>query len=79
MTLQSNDEEESKWAFLKNYLGVFLVMLFTHVLLTATGNISPAGFNWRVLQVLVTLAFYSYKLYEVSHEDELTFAFLKED
>jgi len=76
---QTDEEEENQVSFQKNLFSVLLVMLYTHVLLTATGNITPSGVVWRILQSVVTLIFYCWRLYVVSQQDELGFVSFKQD
>lgn len=62
------EEDENSISFNNNFLGFFLILLFTYVLLTATGNILPVGPMWRVVQASLTIAFYCWRLYQVNQD-----------
>jgi len=71
-------EAELETAYEKNLLGVALVMLYTHVLLTSSGNIVPSGPIWRIVQSFLTIGFYCFRLYQV-HQSTDEFGHFKYD
>ena len=44
-------------------VGVLLMLLYTHVLLSISGYVTPPGVTWRIIQSLVTLAYFCWRLY----------------
>lgn len=74
-----DEDEEDKVSFQKNLFSVLLVMLYTHVLLTASGNIAPAGVLWRVAQSGITILFYCYKLVKSIQDEDNYFVNFKQD
>jgi len=74
-----DEEEDDRLSFQKNLFSVLLVMLYTHVLLTASGNIAPAGVLWRVLQSALTILFYCYRLVQSIQDDDNYYVNFKQD
>lgn len=68
---KGDEEDDNRNAFQRNFFGAFLVMFFTHVILTATGNITSAGPGWRVVQSVVTIGFYLWRLYQVTQDEDV--------
>eukprot|EP01117_Protostelium_nocturnum_P013946 TRINITY_DN5258_c0_g1_i1.p1 TRINITY_DN5258_c0_g1~~TRINITY_DN5258_c0_g1_i1.p1 ORF type:complete len:349 (-),score=97.89 TRINITY_DN5258_c0_g1_i1:111-1157(-) len=65
----SEDEEALTRGWQKHIFGAALVMFYSHVILTATEKILPAGPNVRMAQSAVTILFYCYRLFKSSKSD----------
>jgi len=64
-------EEDDPTHFQENIFGFLLVMLYTHILLTASGHIITTGIYWRIFQSFFTLGFYCWRLRLTSGDEWL--------
>ena len=48
-------------------LGALGVMIYTHLILTITGNIAHVSFGWRIAQSIICMSYYTYQLISPQH------------
>lgn len=45
-----------------NLVGILGIMIYTHLILSITGNIAHVSFGWRIAQSVLCMGFYTYQL-----------------